>query len=289
MEWLIEGLIPKSGVSLLTGESGCGKSTFALALAGAVTQGRHFLGRETEQRDVLIVDGENGAAVLQERLNRLHIEKTPLLYVWGVWSKKLPSGPKEAAIVKFAEEKKPLIIFDSLIEFHPGSEQDASETRKYMQEFRRLSAHGATVLLIHHTGKSEGSKDYRGSSDIKASIDNGYVLTSKGNTLESLTLRPFKSREGLVNPIDIALRDGYFEVRGDHDREVMTDIVRKNPMLNQSEIISKAKGIPENKVRAFLASGVREGLLKVSRGPKNAQLYTLNEAGAARWFSVSQP
>ena len=279
MEWLIEGLIPKSAVTLLSGESGCGKSTLALGLAGAVVHGRDFLGLKTDQRNVLIVDGENGASIYHDRLRRLCVERTPLLHVWGVWCDKHPIGPKEPAIARFVKEKQPLIIFDSLIAFHPGSEQDASETRRYLDDFRKLAADGATVILLHHTGKSLGSREYRGSSDIKASVDTAYLLESKGALLQSLTLTPYKSREGEVKPIDITLRDGHFELRGDYDREAIRAIIRENPKINQSEIVSEAQGIPAHKVRAILGTGERDGWLGVTRGPKNAQRYTLMEAG----------
>ena len=277
MEWLIEGLVARSSVTLLSGESGCGKSTFALGMAGAVVHGQKFLGRNLVQRDVLIVDRENGAWIYQQRLERLHIAKSPLLHVCGPWSIPQASGPKESDILEFARDNQPLIIFDSLIAFHSGSEQDASETRRYLDDFRKLATEGAAVLLIHHTGKSEGSKEYRGSSDIKASVDAGYLLKSQPGPLQSLSLTPYKSREGSLSPIDITVNEGRFEVSGDRDREVVEAIIRGNPKINQSEIVLRAKDIPENKVRAILETGKGEGRLEVTRGLKNAQLYTLKE------------
>lgn len=42
--------------------------------------------------------------------------------------------------------------------------------------FRNLAAAGATVLIIHHTGKGDGTKEYRGSSDIVAAVDAAFVV-----------------------------------------------------------------------------------------------------------------
>ena len=55
---------------------------------------------------------------------------------------------------------------------------------------------GATPVLLHHIGKSGTSRDYRGSSDYKASIDIGYKLTNLGDgaRLSTLELKPFKQR-----------------------------------------------------------------------------------------------
>ena len=93
-------------------------------------------------------------------------------------------------------DPKPFIVIDSVIAFHPGTENDSNETRRYMEQYRKLTAMGATVVLLCHTGKSETSKDYRGSSDYKASIDIGYKLTNLGDgtRLVILELKPFKQR-----------------------------------------------------------------------------------------------
>ena len=67
-------------------------------------------------------------------------------------------------------DPKPLIVVDSVIAFHPGAENDANETRQYMSQYRRLTAMGATPVLLHHVGKSETAKDYRGSSEVDGPI-----------------------------------------------------------------------------------------------------------------------
>ena len=187
MTWLVEDLIPETGVTLLTGDSGCGKSTLTLALAGAVAHGKQFLGRKTIQREVLIVDRENSPAIHRERLQRLRIAETPRLRIWGTWNDHEPDANSKA-LLDYAKSN-PLIVIDSLVAFHPGSEQDSSETRKYMNGFRTLAAKGATVLIIHHIGKSENAQHYRGSSDIKASVDSAFLLKATDpNSVNSLLL-----------------------------------------------------------------------------------------------------
>src|SRR5439155_6898238 len=50
--WLVENLIPEGCITLLSGDSGVGKSTLRLALAGAVAHGTAFLGLPTSHRRV---------------------------------------------------------------------------------------------------------------------------------------------------------------------------------------------------------------------------------------------
>ena len=82
-EWTIEALVPAGAITLLTGDSGVGKSTLALLMAGAVSHGAPFLGLETTQKRALYVDGENPVCVVRERLDRLQIAETSTLDVWG--------------------------------------------------------------------------------------------------------------------------------------------------------------------------------------------------------------
>jgi RecA-family ATPase len=56
-------------------------------------------------------------------------------------------------------DPKPLIFIDSVIAFHPGAENGSNETRRYMAQYRGLTAMGATSALLHHIGKSETARD----------------------------------------------------------------------------------------------------------------------------------
>lgn len=124
-DWVVESIIPDGAITLLCGDSGVGKSTFALALAGAVAHGQSFLGRVTKQRGVLYVDRENPDYLVQARVRSLRIAEIDCFKVWGMWADVQPEGPQSLEIIRFASEKKPLIIFDSLVAFHPA----ASKTR----------------------------------------------------------------------------------------------------------------------------------------------------------------
>lgn len=267
---------------MITGESGSGKSSVLLALAYAVAVGEPFLGKETRQRPVLIVDLENGLPVYVERFKRFGISKTPNMRFWGTWDAKLePEGPDYPGIRQYVLEHKPLIIFDSLVAFHPGSEQDADETRAYMHQFRQLAAHGATVIVIHHTGKADTSKEYRGSSDIKAAIDVSWVLTARKPLLKHLKLHNFKSREGEVQDIDLALEGEKFvqlETKyipvEDPDFKTVQDILGANPGANQLQLFKLLPSISVPKVRKILTALEASGKLDIVKGLHNASLYT---------------
>jgi predicted ATP-dependent serine protease len=283
--WLIDRLIPERAVTLLCGDSGVGKSTFALALAGSIARGKAFLGRATQQRGVLYVDRENPLSVVRERLQRLGIEKTPALVAWGLWVKPMPEGPTAPSIVQFASVHQPLIVFDSLIGFHPGSEQDASETRRHMQAYIALASAGASVIVLHHTGKADTAKQYRGSSDIKAAVDLAYVLESLSDSdagIRSLRLKAFKNRVTLPETLRVDYQDGRFSVsdqRLETNREIVERIIGQHPGASKGEIenLASAAGVAQKRTRALLDEGVRAGWLVPDSGPRHRLSYRLAE------------
>jgi hypothetical protein len=283
-EWLVDHMIPKSSVTTLTGESGSGKSSVVLALAYAVATGVPFAGRETKQTPVLFVDGENGLYVYTERFKRFDIKPTPNMKFWGIWNNDLsPQGPDYQGVIEYAKEFQPVIIYDSLVAFHPGSEQDSSETRAYMNLFRKLSSLGATVIVLHHTGKGESTHLYRGSSDIPASSDTCWLLLAKKPLLKHITLTSFKSREGILENIDLTL-DGQtfveishaFVAPDDVDWVKVAKVVSDNPGCNQSQIIELLPDVPLQKVRKLLMVGEQTKRFSTERGQKNALLYSIS-------------
>jgi hypothetical protein len=62
------------------------------------------------------------------------------------------------------------MVVDSFIRFGPGAENVASETQRYMGTHRRRASFSAAIVILHHVDKVLSAKEYRGSSDIKASV-----------------------------------------------------------------------------------------------------------------------
>src|SRR5262249_25717041 len=158
-------------------------------------------------------------------------------------------------LLEYASNYEPLLIWDPLVHFHDGDEQSSTETRAFMKHFRELAHAGATVLILHHTGKAKSSQQYRGSSDIPAAVDMGYTLKASGGGLQRLTLEPFKSRFApLPEPISMTFREGQgFELTDAPTEDVshvVEEIISAEPGLNGQQIVKKASGrAGKNKVR----------------------------------------
>ena len=285
IEWLVDGMIPRASVNLLSAESGTGKTWLAYAIAGAVAHGATFIGQPAQPAPVLYLDGENPLYVVKRNLGDLGIPATDNLRIWGGWNEEDPPGPDDDRITRFAADAKPLLIWDSLVEFARADEQSSTEMREFMKHFRALAHAGATVIILHHTGKSAGSKEYRGSSDIKASVDMAYVVTGRPRLgkLHRLDLEPFKSRIAPGEKFAMEFSEGHGFVgielpkappRVDPE-QVVRKIVADNPRSNGTQIKALAKplGVGKNQVDQILGNGE----YSIEPGKGAAKLYTLIE------------
>ena len=285
VEWLVDDMLPRASVNLISAESGTGKTWLAYAIAGAVAHGMPFLGRATSQVPVLYVDGENPLSVVKRNLTDLGIDATDNLHVWGGWVGDPPPRPNDPRVIQFAREHRPLLIWDSLVEFAHADEQSSNEMRVFLDYFRALAHLGATIIALHHTGKSKTSKEYRGSTDIKASVDTAYVVTGKprNGQLHRLEMDPFKSRiaPGQKFGMEFEAGRGFSAISVPQQRptvdpnEILRRIIRENSGSNGTRItdIAMSQGVRKRAVAAFLASAECTFI----RGRGAEKLYTLRE------------
>jgi len=282
-EWLIDDIIPLGSVNLITAESGTGKTWVAYAIAGAIARGEAFAGKTVKQRPVLYLDGENPLLVAKKRLQDLGIAAIRDLNVWGGWVADPPPRPSNAILLEYARQG-PLMIWDSLVQFHDGGEQSATETRAFMNHFRQLAHLGATVIILHHTGKTSGSQEYRGSSDIKAAVDMAYVLETESTLvggIHRLTLRSFKARyaPGKDFGLEFVPRRGFVacevaeKAAAADPMQIVTEIVTANPGSNQSEIVALAQ--PDGVSKHQVAKCLKDARFDRQRGDRKEWRYSV--------------
>lgn len=278
IEYLIEPELPQNAVVALTGDSGSGKSSLALWWAGKVTVKGH---------PVLVLDRENPRPVIAERLTRFKIEDGEMLRYWGGWAREESPAPYSPIVVDWLKrcERPPMIIVDSLIAFHGGNENDASETRAFMHQARRLADLGATVLVLHHDGKADSAKDYRGSSDFKASLDLGFHVSNSSldGRLSTLRLRCFKARFGSASEViyryaaDNFHRDGAENPPRATASERLTALLRRNPGIGTVgfETLAQQEGITRERAREFITDGLLSRTIRREPGTRNRRKFYL--------------
>ncbi len=168
LPYLVEDLIPLDDCTMFAGKEGSLKTLLALYIAKCVVNGAPVFGRfPTVQKSVLYLDAENHKGT--------HEVYVP--FFQGIGPKQIrfrtlrfgvPSIT-DPALVRICEEHRPLLILDSLIRFGGQRDRDSSEMTELMEQIARLVTAGATVLLIHHTRRSD-EEEYANSFAIGATV-----------------------------------------------------------------------------------------------------------------------
>lgn len=182
---LINGYVPSSGVMVLAGAPGTGKSFTALSWAAAIAEGSQWFGRAARKAAVLYVLGEGYSCFgdrveAWETVNGREIPED-LTYVDGLMfgiNLKDPYSVQQL-IERINEVPTGLVIFDTFsVLARVDSENDNAEVAQVMANAHTIArATGATVMLIHHTTKTSGS--VRGASAFVGNADTVVVATEE--------------------------------------------------------------------------------------------------------------
>jgi hypothetical protein len=170
--WLVEGVLPMGGFSVLASKPKVGKSTIARNLAKCVARGESFLGRKTNKGPVIYLALEEKRAEVKRHFEDMGAtgEEEIFIYAGG--------APVDALIQirEIAERMHPsLIIIDPLFRMTRVKDgNDYVAVTQALEPILRLARDtGAHVLCVHHTGKGDrqGGDSVLGSTAIFSSVD----------------------------------------------------------------------------------------------------------------------
>jgi hypothetical protein len=187
--FLVAGILPAQGITMVYGPSGAGKTGLAITTAMCVADGLPWAGRETEKGGVLYIAAENYLGVLdrfQAAAMRHGDHRLPIVIA------DRPSGPiaREKGryeIAALAREHAAalgsisLIVIDTLATvFGSTSQDDSAGASIFMNELEALSAElGCAVAVVHHTGKK--GADMRGSQVFLDRADAVLKVSPRGS------------------------------------------------------------------------------------------------------------
>lgn len=208
--WLIKGLLTRSGLGMLYGESAAGKTFLAIHLALCVAWGLPFFGRRVKQGAVVYMAAEGGASVLgrmkaaeaalRPAINTTNLarrakglpalERQPLHVVTeapnlsrGGEPEKFVQTVKDLGLIVGAKgHRLALVVGDTWHAMMAGAEENSSaDTGEALKPLRELSeSEGFTVLLLHHPGK-DLERGSRGSNALPAAMDAIIALSVPGH------------------------------------------------------------------------------------------------------------
>ena len=195
--WIVKGVIPRAELVVLFGESGSGKSFVALDLAACIARGLPWRGRRVNAGRVVYIAAE-GAGGFRNRVVAL-VQQQQLTYADLARIDIIDAAPNmlikdDALDVARAIGNADIVIVDTWAQVTAGGNENAGEDMgKALAHCKGIHrATGATVLLVHHSGK-DASKGARGWSGLRAAADAELeVIRLAGGRL----LRTSKQKDG---------------------------------------------------------------------------------------------
>lgn len=182
----VEGVLSVGAFAVAFGPPASLKSFLVFDLALAVASGGEWLGHKTEQGGSLILAAEGvegipdrGAAGVTARGLS---DPGPLNILSGALDLRSPDETKKLiAKIKKLVPQPSLIVVDPLARyFGGGDENSGSHMGAVIANCAQVqAATGATLLLVHHTGKNE-ARGLRGHSSLLAAVDTALEIERRG-------------------------------------------------------------------------------------------------------------
>jgi hypothetical protein len=244
---LIKGYLDAGGMSVMYGESNCGKSFLALDMAMHISLGDAWNGKRVKQGEVVYIAAEGGMGIverIQAYMQHNQITEAPGLYL-------IPSGidlcSAEADTQEIIKEchkidDVKLVVIDTLARALAGGNENAPDDMgaviRHCDRIRQAT--GAHILIIHHAGK-DTSKGGRGHSSLRAAVDTELEVVKDSGGTVSLEIK--KQRDGKTGDI-LSFTLEQVKLGMDEDGDPITSCVAV-PAEYKFQLAGKAKDVYE--------------------------------------------
>jgi hypothetical protein len=178
--WLVREIMPASGLAVVYGGPGSGKTFLMLDMAMAIARGIQWHGRRTKRGVCVYIAGEGamrGRVAAYLKRNELIAEDVPDFYAIESAVNLLDAKADvldliDAIKAKVGDRPIRMIVIDTLARSMPGGNENASEDMgAVIGNAGKLSAAFACLLaFVHHSGKDD-TKGSRGHSSLKGACD----------------------------------------------------------------------------------------------------------------------
>ena len=310
--WIWKPYIPLGKLTILRGDPGCGKTSFALQLAAIYSRVDVFPGRTREQN---IEEGDTavGGKVLfitaEDDLDdsvypRLVAAKADMDKVFSVkeGEKEGPFTFMDSVFEELIEAANPTLVIVDPIQAFIGAGVDghrANEVRPVMSHLRRLARkYTCAIVLIEHLNKNSGGKPlYRGlgSIDTTAAVRSILMLGSDENEPTQKGAVHIKSNVATLGPVvGFSITDKGFNwepdstitkeaifgtVRADSDRGGQTSFDKACEFLTEV-LREEARTIKDLHIMAE-AYGISEATLR--RAKEKLKIVATRKGGVYHW------
>jgi putative DNA primase/helicase len=265
VRWIVDGMLPHGGLSLLAGKPKSGKSTLARCLALHMATGTPWLGRVCVAGPVIYLALEEKRSEVRQHFQAMGAMGSELIYVYAA------SAPNDALVQVRAlvgDLQPVLLIIDPLFKLTRVKDgNDYAAVTAALEPVLQLARQtGCHVLAVHHLGKGErtGGDSVLGSTAIWAAVDSLFLLKrqEQRRTLSSIQ-RYGKDLEETVltfqeDTRDINLGEPKERAEMNDVKEAISAYLAGHPESLEAELADSVEGRTAAKrkaLRELVASG----------------------------------
>lgn len=203
MRWLIDGVLPETGLGCIYGAPGTGKSFLCLDIAARVGLGEDWFGRTTSYTSVLYIalEGKHG---FYDRIKAWEAHNQiamPACVRFVYDSFDITDGVSIGRLVtaiRECDEDTRLVIVDTLNRASPRADENSSrDMGEIIEGASVLQSHvDGLVLLVHHEGK-DATRGLRGHSSLLGALDVALKVETVGNHYQWRIAKLKDGRDGI--------------------------------------------------------------------------------------------
>lgn len=279
-QWLLEGIFPLIGNSIIIAKPKVGKSIFTRNLCHAVATGSDFLGRKTKQGVVLYISLEESETAIKKHFREMG-STAENIFICANPGNTLKDSTKW--INEQIEIYKPnLIVIDTIFRFVSILDiNDYANITKILNPIIELSKNKKVhFMLVHHARKGDGDvgDSTLGSTAIFGTVDTNLIIKK---TKDGLMIETSQRYGESIPETYITLNSNKFftvsETKIERSTKNMSgeivDLLKRNPDgLIQQEIVESIYGDTNTK-KNILKEMTNNGLLiATGRGVKGSPL-----------------
>ena len=254
IEYVVDGLIPMGGLTILAGRPKVGKSWLALQIGASVSCGREVLGRRVTDGPSIYLCLEDSPRRMRGRSLHQGVPTEVNLRFSYTMERKLDQGGLADFRALVETEEPRLVVLDTFNaatsgKFDENSSGPVGELAYELQDIAQKS--NAAVVLIHHYGKPKvgGGADFindlRGSSALAGAAD---VIVGLGQTdmdghaEMTFTGRDIESgQDRVVFNKSTMLWNFVGDSREESQREVREEILQVLSDVSEADIVTIAQ------------------------------------------------
>jgi hypothetical protein len=249
--YLVKGVIPSAGLTVVWGPPKCGKSFWTFDLTMHVARGIPYRGRRVQQGAIAYVSLEGGTGFHRriEAYKQQHeVTDAPFYLITDRTDLVRDNGTLIAAIKEQMQETPAAVIIDTLNRSLAGSESSDEDMAAYIKAADAIrEAFDCALVIIHHCGV-DGTRP-RGHTSLTGAVD-AQIAVLRDEATDDVISKVEWMKDGTEGDI-IASRLQIAELGADEDGEPITSCIIMPAECETHKPSAKSKKYESKSVKVF--------------------------------------